>query len=147
MFKEEEEVKEPKEKKSHKQETEEKDKSKEFTKRLNDIKGKICLNIKGKSYYVSEFSIVEERVKKIEEKYFFNKVKEVDKIIPEFISEIITINGSSDKVLSFNFDEEGKSEKIDFYTLEDLIYNFENDREIYLSTKESLNKLGYVITK
>jgi len=147
MFKEEEEVKEPKEKKSHKQETEEKDKSKEFTKRLNDIKGKICLNIKGKSYYVSEFSIVEESVKKIEEKYFFNKVKEVDKIIPEFISEIITINGSSDKVLSFNFDEEGKSEKIDFYTLEDLIYNFENDREIYLSTKESLNKLGYVITK
>lgn len=142
MFKEDEDVDDDNIKESTKIDS----KTLELVKKLNELTGKICLNSNGKTYYVSEFSVVEESTKKIEEKHFF-RFKEIDKVIPEFINEVITINGSKDKVISFTFDEDGKNEKISYYTLEDLIYNFENDRNRYLTTKESLNKLGYIITK
>ena len=29
---------------------------------LNELKGKVCLNTNGKSYYVSEYSLIEERI-------------------------------------------------------------------------------------
>jgi len=111
---------------------------------LNELKGKVCLNTNGKSYYVSEYSLIEESVKKVEEKYFFSK-REVGEVVPEFISEIVTINGSEDKLASFSFDENGKNLKIPYYTIEDVIYNFMVDRERYLMSVESLTKLGVKI--
>lgn len=123
------------------------DKTKKFIERLTNIKGCMCLNTNGKIYYISEFSLVEEGIKKIEEKIFFNRFKEVEVVVPEFISEIITINGSNVKTVSFNFDEDGNNTNITYYTLENLIDNFERDRDRYIKTKESLNELGYIITK
>lgn len=123
------------------------DKTKKFIERLTNIKGCMCLNTNGKVYYISEFSLVEESIKKIEEKIFFNRFKEVEVTVPEFISEIITINGSNVKTISFNFDEDGNNTNITYYTLENLIDNFERDRDRYIKTKESLNELGYIITK
>lgn len=122
-------------------------KTKKFIERLTNIKGCMCLNTNGKVYYISEFSLVEESIKKIEEKIFFNRFKEVEVTVPEFISEIITINGSNVKTISFNFDEDGNNTNITYYTLENLIDNFERDRDRYIKTKESLNELGYIITK
>jgi hypothetical protein len=107
---------------------------------LNNLKGLICLNNSGKSYYVSEYSIIDETTRKVEEKYFF-QTREVDEIVPEFINEIVTISGSN-KISSFSFDENGKNIKIPYYTIEDVIYNFMVDRERYLKTKESLSELG-----